>query len=50
MGKLKGVIDKFPFKIEEVRTDNGLQFTNRLISKNRITLFEKYFKEKNKRG
>ena len=42
---MKEVIAKFPFKIKEVRTDNGLQFTNRLISKDRITLFERYLKE-----
>lgn len=37
------VIKKFPYKIKEVRTDNGLQFTNRLVSKtSKPTLFETY--------
>lgn len=37
------VIEKFPFQIECVQTDNGLEFTNRLNSKGtkRQTLFEK---------
>ena len=37
------VIKKFPFQIECVQTDNGLEFTNRLNSKGtkRQTLFEK---------
>ena len=36
------VIDKFPFKIYTVRTDNGLEFTKRLIAKdeNNLTIFE----------
>lgn len=37
------VIKKFPFQIECIQTDNGLEFTNRLNSKGtkRQTLFEK---------
>lgn len=43
---MKEVIKKFPFQIKEVRTDNGLQFTNRLVGKGeKPTLFEKYLKE-----
>lgn len=36
------VINKFPFKIYTVRTDNGAEFTKRLISKvpNDLTIFE----------
>ena len=38
---VKEVIKKFPYEIKEIRTDNGLQFTNRLISKNnKLTMFE----------
>lgn len=43
---MKEVIDFFPFSIKEVRTDNGLAFTNRLVSKDRLTLFERYLKKK----
>ena len=37
------LFEKFPFQIECVQTDNGLEFTNRLNSKGtkRQTLFEK---------
>ena len=43
------VLDKFPFKIYTVRTDNGTEFTKRLISKdpNDITMFELSLKRKN---
>ena len=43
------VLDKFPFKIYTVRTDNGTEFTKRLISKdpNDITMFELALKRKN---
>ena len=43
------VLDKFPFKIYTVRTDNGTEFTKRLISKNPndITMFELALKRKN---
>ena len=36
------VIKRFPFKIYTVRTDNGLEFTKRLIAKdeNSLTIFE----------
>ena len=36
------VIKRFPFKIYTVRTDNGLEFTKRLIAKNEnnLTIFE----------
>ena len=36
------VIKKFPFKIYTVRTDNGLEFTKKLIAKsdNNLTIFE----------
>ena len=39
---LKYVVEKFPFAIECVQTDNGMEFTNRLNSngKNKPTLFE----------
>jgi transposase InsO family protein len=41
------VIEKFPYVIECVQTDNGLEFTNRLSnSKNKpLTLFEKTLKQ-----
>ena len=43
------VLDKFPFKIYTVRTDNGTEFTKRLLSKdpNDITMFELALKRKN---
>lgn len=40
---LKEVINNFNFKIVTVRTDNGLEFTNRLIS-DKPTLFEIYLR------
>lgn len=43
---IKKVIKQFPYKIQEIRTDNGLQFTNRLVSKtNKLTMFERYLRE-----
>lgn len=43
---LRHVVEKFPFAIECVQTDNGPEFTNRLISSNRRpTLFEKTLAE-----
>ena len=43
------VLDKFPFKIYTVRTDNGTEFTKRLISKdpNDITMFELALRKNN---
>ena len=43
---IKEVIKFFPFEIKCVRTDNGLEFTNRLIS-DKPTLFEDYLKKCN---
>jgi len=39
---LRHVVKKFPFPIECVQTDNGAEFTNRLLPKgnNKLTLFE----------
>lgn len=41
---------KFPFRIEEIQTDNGFEFTNRLSYKTSIrdkkTMFEKKLEEK----
>ena len=39
---LKYVVEKFPFAIECIQTDNGMEFTNRLNpnAKNKPTLFE----------
>lgn len=43
------IIKKFPFKIEEVQTDNGNEFTNRLNynakAREKETMFEKKLKE-----
>lgn len=44
---MKEVIEYFKFKIITVRTDNGLEFTNRLISEDKPTLFETYLKKHN---
>ena len=43
------VLDKFPFKIYTVRTDNGTEFTKRLLSKdpNDITMFELALRKNN---
>ncbi len=44
------MVKKFPFKIEEVQTDNGFEFTNRLNSnkskRNEKTMFERKLEEK----
>ena len=44
------MIKKFPFKIKEVQTDNGFEFTNRLNNnkskRNEKTMFEKKLEEK----
>ena len=46
---LKYVIEKFPYAIECIQTDNGFEFTNKLswheASKNRKTLFEQRLEE-----
>ena len=43
------IVKKFPFKIEEIQTDNGFEFTNRLswqaFMKNKKTMFEKTIEE-----
>ena len=44
---MEEVINNFKFKIKEVRTDNGLQFTNRLVPSEKKTLFEEYLESKN---
>ena len=43
---MKEVIKYFKFPIKEVRTDNGIQFTYRLVPSEKKTLFEKYLKKK----
>lgn len=44
---LRHVVEKFPFAIECIQTDNGSEFTNRLNSSSchRLTLFEKNLAE-----
>lgn len=44
---LRHVVEKFPFAIECIQTDNGSEFTNRLNSSSchRLTLFEKTLAE-----
>ncbi len=44
---LKKLIEKFPFPIREVQTDNGTEWTNALLVKKSThkTLFEKYLEE-----
>ena len=37
---LEHMLKAFPFKVECVQTDNGLEFTKRLIKENDLTLFE----------
>ncbi len=38
---MRKVYEAMPFKIECVQTDNGLEFTNRLLTNNdKLTLFE----------
>ena len=44
---MEEVIKNFKFKIKEVRTDNGIQFTNRLVPSERKTMFEEYLSSKN---
>lgn len=44
---MKEVIKNFNFKIITVRTDNGLEFTNRLISEDKPTLFEQFLHKLN---
>lgn len=44
---MKEVINNFKFKIVTVRTDNGLEFTNRLITDDKPTLFEQYLEKHN---
>ena len=44
---MKEVLKNFNFEILTVRTDNGLEFTNRLITENKPTLFENFLKENN---
>lgn len=43
------IINKFPFKIEEIQTDNGFEFTNRLSynksTRNIKTMFERHLEE-----
>jgi len=43
---IKEVIKYFKFSIKEVRTDNGIQFTYRLVPSKKKTLFERYLKKK----
>ena len=38
---LEHLIKAFPFKIECIQTDNGTEFTKRLLKENDLTLFEK---------
>ena len=46
---IEEIIKKYPFKIEEIQTDNGFEFTNRLSYntsiRDRKTLFEKKLEE-----
>lgn len=44
---MKEVINNFKFKIVTVRTDNGLEFTNRLVTEDKPTLLELYLKRLN---
>ena len=37
---LEHMLKAFPFKVECVQTDNGLEFTKRLLKQNDLTLFE----------
>ena len=37
---LEHMLKAFPFKVECVQTDNGLEFTKRLLKENDLTLFE----------
>ena len=42
---LENVLKAFPFKVECVQTDNGVEFTKRLLKENDSTLFEEKLKE-----
>ncbi len=44
---MENLVRKAPFPIREVQTDNGTEFTNRLLVKksDHLTLFEEYLKE-----
>ena len=44
---VKELIEYYPFKIYQIRTDNGPEFTKRLISKdsNNLTMMEHYLKK-----
>lgn len=42
---LESMIKSFPFKVECVQTDNGTEFTKRLLKENDLTLFEERLKE-----
>ena len=43
---LEHMLKRFPFKVECVQTDNGLEFTKRLVKENSPTLFEVALAEK----
>lgn len=43
---LEHMLNAFPFPVHCVQTDNGLEFTKRLIKENSLTLFEQKLKEK----
>lgn len=43
---LEHMIDAFPFPVHCVQTDNGFEFTKRLIKDNSLTLFEEMLKQK----
>ena len=43
---LEHMLNAFPFPVHCVQTDNGLEFTKRLIKENSLTLFEEKLKEK----
>ena len=42
---LEHVLKAFPFKVECVQTDNGTEFTKRLLKENDLTLFEEKLQE-----
>lgn len=44
---LENMLKAFDFKVECVQTDNGLEFTKRLIKDNDLTLFEQKLQENN---
>lgn len=43
---LEHMLKAFPFPVQCVQTDNGLEFTKRLLKENDLTLFEEKLKEK----